>query len=175
MIRLGAIFIAVCVALIAASLGAIGYLYFRMSGAEASVLTLGTLTALALYNTLAARMRDRADVGAQIADLSRGSADLARQVAEMGRRIATIEHRMEGAIGKSRTAADPLIAEIGELGALVKELAETVALHDAAIKGEEVIIDGFNLLITIEAALSGGLILICRSIFLKSMTALFHA
>jgi len=138
MIRLGAIFIAVCVALIAASLGVIGYLYFRMSGAEASVLALGTLTALALYNITTARLRDRADVSTQIADLSRGSADLARQVAEMGRRVASVESRIEGAIGKSRTATDPLVAEIGELGTLVKELAETVAIHDAAIKGEEV-------------------------------------
>ena len=80
MLRLGAIFIAVCMVLIAASLGAVLYLIFGLSGAESTMVALAALTALALYNAVAARLRDRTDVGAQIADLSRGTADLARQV-----------------------------------------------------------------------------------------------
>lgn len=39
---------------------------------------------------------------------------------------------------------------------------QTKCLSIQQIRGEELIIDGFNLLITLEAALSGGLILICR-------------
>jgi hypothetical protein len=43
----------------------------------------------------------------------------------------------------------------------LKDRASTdVAMHSA--KGQPVIIDGFNLLITVEAALSGGLLLLCR-------------
>ena len=133
MIRLGAIFVSVCVVLIAASLGAVAYLHFGLSGAEASVLALAALTALALYNTLTTRVRDRSDVGAQIADLSRGSADLAKQVAEMGRRVSAMEGKIDGSLTKSHTVADPLASEIGELGNLIKQLAETVAAHDAAI------------------------------------------
>ena len=133
MIRLGATFVAVCVVLIAASFGAVAYLYFGLSGAEASILALAALTGLALYNTVTARLRDRTDIGSQIADLSRGGADLARQVAEMGRRVAAIEGKVEGSLNKARTIADPLAAELGELGTLVKQLAETVAAHDAAI------------------------------------------
>ena len=134
MIRLGAIFVAVCVVFIATSFGAVGYLYFGLSGAEASILALAALTGLALYSTVTARLRDRTDIGTQIADLSRGSADLARQVAEMGRRIAAMEGRVEGSLNKARTFADPLATEIGELGTLVKQLAETVAAHDSAIR-----------------------------------------
>jgi len=133
MIRLGAIFVAVCVVLIAASFGAVSYLYFGLSGAEASILALAALTGLALYNAVTARLRNRTDIGSQIADLSRGGADLARQVAEMGRRVAAIEGKVEGSLNKARTIADPLAAELGELGTLVKQLAETVAVHDAAI------------------------------------------
>lgn len=130
--RLTAIFIAICVILIAVSCGAIGYLVFRLSGAESAIIALAVMTALALYNTVSARLRDRNDVGEQISDLSRGTADLARQVGEIGRRLNAIETQ-EGA-RRSRTPNDALAAEIGELGSLVKELAETVANHDARLE-----------------------------------------
>jgi cyclic-di-GMP phosphodiesterase TipF (flagellum assembly factor) len=127
--RLTAIFIAICVILIAASFGAIGYLVFRLSGTESALIALAVMTALALYNTVSARLRDRDNVGQQIADLSRGTADLARQVAEIGRRVNAIE--TQDSSRRSRVQNDALAAEIGELGGLVKELAEAVASHDA--------------------------------------------
>jgi len=43
-----------------------------------------------------------------------------------------------------------------------REARQAKCLSVQQIKGEDVIIDGFNLLITIEAALGGGVILICR-------------
>ena len=131
MLRLTAIFIAICVVLIAASLGAVGYLVFGLSVAEAADRGACRMTALALYNTVTARLRDRSDVGEQIADLSRGTADLARQVAEIGRRVNALEH--QEAARRARAPNDPLAAEIGELGVLVKQLAETVAIHDARL------------------------------------------
>ncbi|MET0279427.1 MAG: EAL domain-containing protein, partial [Pseudorhodoplanes sp.] len=123
--------IAICVVLIAVSLGAVGYLAFGLTLAEASIVALTALTALALYNTVNTRLRDRSDVGDQIADLSRGTADLARQVAELGRRVISVEH--QEAARRTRTSNDPLAAEIGELGVLVNQLAETVATHDARL------------------------------------------
>jgi cyclic-di-GMP phosphodiesterase TipF (flagellum assembly factor) len=129
MLRLTAIFIAICVVLIAASLGAVGYLVFGLTVAEASIVALTAMTALALYNTVTSRLRDRNDVGEQITDLSRGTADLARQVAELGRRVIAVEH--QEAARRTRSANDPLAGEIGELGVLIKQLAETVATHDA--------------------------------------------
>jgi cyclic-di-GMP phosphodiesterase TipF (flagellum assembly factor) len=131
MLRLTAIFIAICVVLIAASLGAVGYLVFGLTVAEAAIVALTAMTALALYNTVNARLRDRSDFGDQIADLSRGTADLARQVAELGRRVIAVEH--QEAARRTRASSDPLAAEIGELGVLVKQLAETVAIHDARL------------------------------------------
>jgi cyclic-di-GMP phosphodiesterase, flagellum assembly factor TipF len=139
MLRLGAIFILVCMALISASLGAVLYLVFGMSGAEATMVALAAMTALAIYNAVAARLRDRTDVGAQIADLSRGTADLARQVAELGRRTAALEaqaDRMADSIAeKSHTSNDPLAVELGELGTLVKQLADAVASHELKFVG----------------------------------------
>lgn len=128
MLRLTAIFIAICVVLIAASLGAVGYLVFGLTGMEASLLSLAALSGLALYNTVTARLHDRDHVGKQIADLSRGTADLARQVAEMTRRQIALE-----SLEASRRTPGPneaMAAEIGELGELVRHLAETIAEHE---------------------------------------------
>jgi cyclic-di-GMP phosphodiesterase TipF (flagellum assembly factor) len=130
MSRLGALFIVVCMVLIAASCGAVLYLIFGLSGGEATLVALAVLTSLALYNAVGTRMRDRSDVSAQIADLSRGTADLARQVAEIARRTAGLESQADSISDKARAATAPLSAELGEIGTLVKQLAETVALHE---------------------------------------------
>jgi cyclic-di-GMP phosphodiesterase TipF (flagellum assembly factor) len=131
MLRLTAIFIALCVIVIAASLGAVGFLLFGLTVTEATVVALTAMTALALYNTVSARLRDHSRVGEQISDLSRGTADLARQVGEIGRRLSAVEAQ-DGA-RKARAPNDAMTAEIGELGTLLKELAETVADHDARL------------------------------------------
>lgn len=132
MLRLTAIFVAICVVLIAGSAGAIGYLFFGLSGAEAAIIALAVMTALAIYNTLSGRLRDRGLVGDQIADLSRGTADLARQVGELGRRLAAVETQSAN-LRKKEPKPDTLAAELEELGTLVKQLAETVAAHDAVL------------------------------------------
>jgi cyclic-di-GMP phosphodiesterase TipF (flagellum assembly factor) len=64
--------------------------------------------------------------------LSRGTADLATQVAELGRRVAALENESSTA-PKRRGANDPLAVELGELGSLMKQLAETVAAHDGRL------------------------------------------
>src|SRR5215470_9419255 len=135
MARLYAVFIAVCMVLIAGSVGAVLYLYYGFLRIEAAVIAVAVLTGLALFNALTARARDRADVGDQIADLSRGTADLARQVADIGRRLSAVETDLARSPDNMRAAADPLAMEIGVLGGLVKELADSVAAHDAVLTG----------------------------------------
>jgi cyclic-di-GMP phosphodiesterase, flagellum assembly factor TipF len=129
MVRIGAIFIAICMVLIAASLGAALFLKFNVSPVMAALGALGALMLMAFYNTVSNRLRDRRLVGDQIADLSRGTADLARQVAELNRRISALESRSD----RARGAADPMVAEMSELGSLVKQLAETVAAHESEL------------------------------------------
>jgi cyclic-di-GMP phosphodiesterase, flagellum assembly factor TipF len=133
MLRLGAIFIAICMVLIAASVGAVLYLAIGLTGAEATLVAVAVLTSLALYNAVTTRLRDRSHLGSQIADLSRATADLAKQVAEHSRRLATLESRGESVLDKAQNAVAPLSAELGELGTLVKQLAESVAVHEAAL------------------------------------------
>src|ERR1700676_3474933 len=86
MIRISTIFIGICMVLVAASLGLTLYSVAGIHGMESVVVALTALTLLILSNADSMRLRDRSDVGGQIADLSYGTADLARQVAELCRR-----------------------------------------------------------------------------------------
>jgi len=130
MIRISTIFIAICMVLVAASLGLILYSVAGLSGTESAIVALTALTFLILYNAVSMRLRDRTDVGGQIADLSRGTADLARQVAEFGRRLAAVEGRVGSANSAAADRIQAVAGEINELGVLVKQLAVSVANHD---------------------------------------------
>src|ERR1700737_1788091 len=130
MIRISTIFIAICMVLVAASLGMTLYSLAGTSVTDSAVVALTALTFLILYNAVSMRLRDRTDVGGQIADLSRGTADLARQVAEFGRRLAAVEGRVVSANSASADRIQAVVGEINELGVLVKQLAVSVASHD---------------------------------------------
>jgi cyclic-di-GMP phosphodiesterase TipF (flagellum assembly factor) len=136
MVRISAIFIAACMVLIAGSIGVVVYLRFGFTGAESALVALGVLTALAVYNAIAARKHDRAEASTQLANLARGSGDLARQLAEFGRRLSAMEGKVDTVIDRALATAQPLAAEIEELSTLVKELADSVAAHDAALSAE---------------------------------------
>jgi len=130
MIRISTIFVAICMVLVAASLGLILYSVAGINGPESAIVALTALTFLILYNAVSMRLRDRTDVGSQIADLSRGTADLARQVAEFGRRLAAVEGRVASANSAGADRIQSVANEIGELGGLVKQLAASVAGHE---------------------------------------------
>jgi cyclic-di-GMP phosphodiesterase TipF (flagellum assembly factor) len=136
MIRISTIFIAICMVLVAASLGLVLYSVAGISGTESAIVALTALTFLILYNAVSMRLRDRSDVGGQIADLSRGTADLARQVAEYGRRLAAIEGRIASSNSTNSDRIQSVVGEINELGGLVRQLAATVSAH------EDLLVDG---------------------------------
>ncbi len=125
--------------LIAACTGAALYLLAGFNAFESMIVAVAVLTGLAIYNAVTSRLRDRSDVGSQIADLSRGTGDLARQVAELGRRTAALEGQsdkiVDSAAEKTRIATEAVTGELAELGTLVKQLAETVALHELKFAG----------------------------------------
>src|SRR3954466_3067986 len=129
-IRISTIFIAICMVLVAASLGLVLYSVAGISMSESAIVALTALTFMILYNAVSMRLRDRSDVGGQIADLSRGTADLARQVAEFGRRLAAVEGRVVSASSANTDRVQTLSGEIAELGVLVQQLAASVAGHD---------------------------------------------
>ena len=132
--RLSAIFFAFCMALIAGSAGVVAYLSFAFTGVEAAVIATALMTALVVINSVTARQRDRHDIGAQIADLSRGTADIARQISELDRRMVAMENEVAMTAQRAQAATAPLATEIGELGGLVKDLADAVAAHEQMLE-----------------------------------------
>jgi cyclic-di-GMP phosphodiesterase TipF (flagellum assembly factor) len=130
MIRISTIFIAICMVLVAASLGLVLYSLAGISGMESAIVALTALTFLILYNAVSMRLRDRTDVGGQIADLSRGTADLARQVAEFGRRLVAMEGKLVSSNSAGAERMQAVVGEINELGTLVKQLAASVASQE---------------------------------------------
>jgi cyclic-di-GMP phosphodiesterase TipF (flagellum assembly factor) len=135
MVRISAIFIAVCMVLIAVSLGIVVYLRFGFTGVESALVGLAALAVLAVYNVVSTRLRDRAEASDHISNLSRSSSDLARQLAEFGRRLNAMDGKVEQVLDRSLATAQPLAAELEELSTLVKQLADSVASHELALGG----------------------------------------
>ncbi len=134
MVRVSAVFIAACMVLICASFGAVLHLTFGLPVAEALVAAIAALTGLAFCTIAANTRRGRWASSGQIVELSRGVADLARQVVELGRRVATIEGKVADAVERAEAATEPLSAEIGEIGVIIKQLAESVSAHELALQ-----------------------------------------
>ena len=63
MIRISTIFIAICMVLIAASIGAVLFLVLHVSPAMSAIAALAALTAMGLYNTISTRLRVRSGRG----------------------------------------------------------------------------------------------------------------
>jgi cyclic-di-GMP phosphodiesterase, flagellum assembly factor TipF len=137
MVRISAIFIALCAMLIAGSIGVVLFLRFGVSAVDSALIALGVLIVLMIYNAIAGRKRDRAEVNNQVSVIARGSGDLARQVAEFGRRLNAVENKLEAMPGRAAASTQPLGTEIEELSRLVRQLAESVAQHDIALGGEQ--------------------------------------
>ncbi|MGM4992011.1 EAL domain-containing protein [Tardiphaga sp. 841_E9_N1_2] len=130
MIRISTIFVGICMVLVSASLGLVLYAIAGISGYESAIVALTALTVMILYNAVSMRIKDRNESTGQITDLSRGTADLARQVAEFGRRLAVVESKIASAGTANQDRIQTVAGEIGELGALVKQLATSVATHE---------------------------------------------
>jgi cyclic-di-GMP phosphodiesterase, flagellum assembly factor TipF len=133
MVRLSAIFVAACMGLIAASVGATLHFRFGFPVADAALVGLGVLCALAIYNAVAGRKHDRAEVSDQVSNIARGSGDLARQFAEFDRRLGVLENKVETVSDRTLSRAQPLAVEVEELSRRLKQLAESVARHDGVL------------------------------------------
>jgi cyclic-di-GMP phosphodiesterase TipF (flagellum assembly factor) len=145
MVRLGAIYVAFCMVLIAVSIGVLLFLGLGLGGPESAIVAICALTALALYDAIAKQLRSRSIVSEQIANLSRGMADLARQVGdltrqvgELNRRMGAAERKTDPAAEEARAAIPTFAADIDELGLIVQQLAETVAAHESTITEQQV-------------------------------------
>jgi cyclic-di-GMP phosphodiesterase TipF (flagellum assembly factor) len=126
----GFFFIAACMALIAASVGAILHYAAGITAVEAAFAALALLFGLMTVEAVSARARDRLETNERLEGLARASADIAREVGELSHRIAKIEAAPEQDL-KAHT--EPLAKEIGDLAELIEDLAKSVAEHDSQL------------------------------------------
>lgn len=133
MLRITAMFIAICMVLIAGSLGVILYLGLGLNGIASASVALAALLAMALYKVITAKENvGRDDTDRRIAEFSQVTAELRGRIADIDRRIEILEGRATTAETETREI-DPLLIEIGELGGLLNQLAQTVAAHEAEL------------------------------------------
>src|ERR1700730_10391625 len=130
----GGIFVALVLVFGAGSTGGVLYRFFAFGRLEAAVVAIVVLAVLGLLQVLIARARDRAEVRERIAGPSRRGADLARQVAETGRRLAAAEMEVARSAERTRAALEPNAAEIELLRRSAKQLAQSIAEHEATLK-----------------------------------------
>ena len=128
--RIGSIFIIVCMALVAASIGAALHYLVHIPLNECAYISLAILFALMTLEVIASRNRDKAEITGRIEELSRAASDISREVGTLGRRVSALEN---GTNSELKTLTAPLSREIGELADLVENLAESVAVHDALL------------------------------------------
>ncbi len=128
--RIGSIFIILCMALVAGSIGAALHYLAAVPITECAYISLAILFALMTLEVIASRNRDKTEMTGRIEELSRAASDISREVGTLSRRVSALENATNAEM-KSLTA--PLSQEIGELADLVENLAESVAVHDALL------------------------------------------
>jgi cyclic-di-GMP phosphodiesterase TipF (flagellum assembly factor) len=126
----GFFFIAACMALIAASVGAILHYAAGITAVEAAFAALALLFGLMTVESVSARSRDRMEMNERIEGLARASADIAREVGELSHRLQKIE---AAPAQDMKTYTEPLAKEIGDLAELIEDLAKSVAEHDSQL------------------------------------------
>lgn len=130
MARPGSYFIALCMVAIAASASILAFAVAAVEAGTAAAVGLGTLLVMVIGHFGGQIGADRSATEARLADLARNAGDAARSLAELTQRVERFEAL---ALDRARAAVDPLAEEVGELGALVKQFAETLEIHEAAI------------------------------------------
>lgn len=125
--------------LIASSMGLALHRLAGVVPLHAAAAAAAMLAVMMLYRAVSLRFerRDEPDDD-RIASLSHGTAELARQVTEFGRRLNAVENRLAALPASSGAALrrsdsqllDPMRTEMSELGELMRQLAETVAVHE---------------------------------------------
>jgi cyclic-di-GMP phosphodiesterase TipF (flagellum assembly factor) len=132
--RFSAIFIAACMVVTAGATGVLSFVVFKMEPAISATIGLAMFSLFVLYNSMSTRLRDRGEVDGQIFDLSRGTADLAHEVSELSQRLGGLEADVKAVVNKPLAASEPIVSELSELSSLVRQIAETVAMHETALQ-----------------------------------------
>jgi cyclic-di-GMP phosphodiesterase TipF (flagellum assembly factor) len=128
--RSGSYFIALCMVAIAGSASVLAFTVGAVGAGTAAAVGLALLLAMVIGHFGGQIGADRAAAEARFAELTRASGEATRNLAALTERFERFEVLAQD---RSRPATDPLVAEVAELGGIVKQFAETLQLHEEAI------------------------------------------
>ncbi len=132
--RLGALFIAICMVVISASVGVILNYKFGLTILEAAPFAVGVLLTLMLVHYQISRVRDRLIIDEQMDDLTRLKLSLTKDVQDVRELTEQLEQTVAS---RMRGEMDPILAELDLMGTLVKQLAESCAEIDERVELNE--------------------------------------
>lgn len=115
---------------IAVSAAALAYLVAHVEAGFSAAIGFGLLLAMVIGHYGGQHATDRLATEARIAELARASGEIAHDLGELTRRVDRFDTL---AVDQAKVATAPLSTEIGQLGSLVKQFAETLQVHEAAI------------------------------------------
>lgn len=128
--RPGSFLVALSMVAIAASVAVLAFTLGGLDAGTAAAAGCALLLALVIGHLGAQLTADRAATDRRLEALTRATGDLARDLGDIAERMDRVEVLAEE---KAREASEPLGEEIRELGVLVKQFAETLQVHEAAI------------------------------------------
>jgi len=128
--RSGSFFVALCMVAIAVSASVLAFTLGAVEAGASTAIGFALLLAMVIGHFGAQLAADKATADLRFSDLTRTAADVSRDLAALAQRVERFE---TVALDQARSATEPIAAEIGELGALVKQFAETLQVHEAAI------------------------------------------
>ncbi|MDP3545356.1 MAG: EAL domain-containing protein [Phreatobacter sp.] len=128
--RSGSFFVALCMVAIAVSASVLAFTLGAVEAGASTAIGFALLLAMVIGHFGVQLAADKASADLRFADLTRTAADVSRDLQALAQRVERFE---TVALDQARSATEPIAAEIGELGALVKQFAETLQVHEAAI------------------------------------------
>jgi cyclic-di-GMP phosphodiesterase TipF (flagellum assembly factor) len=128
--RLVDLFIAICIPIVAASVGVIAHYRFDVATSSAAAMAVVVLSALVLLRLDGLRRRGRRDTEARFAALTRRMTEIEGDITAIERRLGAVE---DGGARRHRDEFEQIVAEVEVIGTLTRQVIETVADLEIAV------------------------------------------
>ncbi|MDR3495854.1 MAG: EAL domain-containing protein [Ancalomicrobiaceae bacterium] len=132
MSRFADLFVATCIVAVSTSVGMVLFYQLELPSTLAVAIVLALLLVLMLVNFRNLRQQDRATLDDSVDRLGRRLDQVTADLDSMERRLSSIETNTPR---RTRQEMEPVVAEVEVIGALIRQLVETVADLEAQIGG----------------------------------------
>lgn len=132
MSRFADLFVALCIVAISASVGIVMYYLLDLQAITSAVMTIVLAFMLLLINLRTFRQQDRVALNTTMDQMNRRLDQIAAEFDSIERRVAAIETQGPR---RAKQELEPVVAEVEVIGALIRQVVETVADLEAQVGG----------------------------------------